>query len=113
MSNKQNDINLDNLIDRMENLGIFPLLVTSDKGFRIEDLELLEKYTSYFESLDPMNGETRYFWCIGELKNKIECDRAKKITQTTIKPLLDKLIETNTEYSTIKNQPISKESTIL
>lgn len=114
MSNKQNDILVDNLIDRMENLGIFELLVSNDKGFKIKDLELLEKYTSFFEDLNPLEnedgeGNEYYFWCIDKLKNKVRIDRQAPI----IKKALEQMIDTDTEYGTVKAEDNKKQSIIL
>lgn len=124
MSNKQNDIIIDNLIDRMENLGIFDLLVGNDKGFLLKDLKEIEKYCNFFEKLDNND----YFWKLGVLKAKIKGDQwgeqMRKAHPDFCNALqhayfiagltpTDGKIETNTEYGEIKDEPISNKSTIL
>lgn len=128
MSNKQNDIIIDNLIDRMEDWGIFDLLVTNDKGFRIKDPEKLEKYITYFESLNPDKDTTRYFWCIDMLKAKIKGDRWGEYMRSQYPEFTNAMqhayfvagltktdgkIDTATEYGEIKSEDNKKESIIL
>lgn len=126
MSNKNNDNLIDNLIDRMENLGIFDLLVTNDKGFLLKDLEEIEDYILYFESLKPT--EDNYFWCLDMLKAKHKSNERRKQMIKVIPEFVNSLqhayyqaeltktdgkIDTNTEFGEIKDETNNQDSYIL
>lgn len=128
MSNKQNDIIIDNLIDRIEAFGIYELLITNDKGFQLTDIEQIEKYINFFESLNPDIGTTRYFWYLDVLKAKIKNDKWGESMRKQYPEFCNDLqhayflagltptdgtVDTCTEFGTIKPEDNKKESTIL
>lgn len=114
MSNKANDILIDWITDKSQELGIYELLIENPRGFRLTNQEDLVTYIRYFQSLNP--DQNNRFWCLDMLKSKIKGDRAAKIFRSNAPEFceaLNQTIETNTEYGQVKNESNVKSSKIL
>lgn len=91
MTTKQKD----QIYSKMTELGINELLTNKSHGYGITLIDELYFYTQYFEDMNPIKDTPRFYWCISNLKSKINNDRHARVIKSVLDERL-KLKQSNT-----------------